>query len=252
MTDDGPKSRRLDQVLVDAGHFASRTRAQGAIRQGHVAVDGRTVSKPGQLIAPESEVSVSGDVHGFVSRAALKLENGLDAFGFDPAGKICLDLGASTGGFTQSLLNRGAAKVYAIDVGTGQLHESLAGEERVINLEKTHAKTISDQNVPELVDAIVCDVSFISLKKSLPFALARASKIAFLVALIKPQFELGPAFIGKGGLVTADDSQLGALCGDMARWLEGLGWQVAGVIDSPIKGGDGNREFLIGAQRTSQ
>lgn len=243
--------RRLDQTLVERGAFPSRARAQGAIKAGLVRVAGAVVDKPSTLVAADAVIAVEGDVHDYVSRGALKLEAALRSFEIEPSGKICLDLGASTGGFTEALLRAGAARIYAVDVGAGQLHQRIAGERRVVNLEKTHAKDLSRALVPEPVDIIVCDVSFISLRKALPFAMALAGPGATLVALIKPQFELGPEKIGKGGLVKASGDELAELARDIGEWLNASGWPPVGAIESPIAGGDGNKEFLIGAIRSA-
>lgn len=242
---------RLDQLLVERGAFSSRARAQGAIRAGLVRVGGAVVDKPAAMIADAETIDVAGDVHDYVSRGALKLDRALLAFGVDPAGKTCLDLGASTGGFTQVLLRAGAAKVYAVDVGTGQLHALLRDDPRVVNLEKTHARDLSRALAPDAVEIIVCDVSFISLMKALPFAMALAAPQALLVALIKPQFELGPEKIGKGGIVKASAAELAALTDAIGERLREAGWAPIGVIESPIEGGDGNKEFLIGAAKSA-
>ena len=238
---------RLDQFLVDAGYFPSRARAQAAIAAGLVRVAGAPALKPAQKIAAGADVAVAGDVHDFVSRGGVKLEAALRAMEIDPAGEVCLDLGASTGGFTEVLLRRGAAKVYAVDVGTGQLHEKIAADPRVTNLEQTHAKDLSPALIPEPVGIIVCDVSFISLKKALPPALALAAPGARLAALVKPQFEVGKEGLGKGGVVK--EGLAAGVAEDMKAWIESMGWRALGLIDSPIKGGDGNREFLLGATR---
>lgn len=242
---------RLDLLLVERGLFPSRARAQGAIRAGFVSVGGAVIEKPAATIAADAAIDVAGDVHDYVSRGALKLEHALDKFNISADGKICLDLGASTGGFTEVLLRAGARRIYAIDVGTAQLHPRLAADARVVNLEKTHAKDVSRALVPDLVDLVVCDVSFISLKKALPPALALAAPNAALIALIKPQFEVGREKIGKGGLVTATFEEIDALIADVKAWLIEQGWAIKPVIESPIAGGDGNKEFLIGAIRTA-
>jgi 23S rRNA (cytidine1920-2'-O)/16S rRNA (cytidine1409-2'-O)-methyltransferase len=242
---------RLDLLLVERGAFPSRARAQSAVKAGFVKVDGKVVDQPSAEVAADARIEVTGDVHDYVSRGALKLEAALRAFEIDPSGKICLDLGASTGGFTEVLLRCGAAMVYAVDVGTGQLHERVARDPRVVNLEKTHAKDLTRALISEAVDVIVCDVSFISLRKALPFAMALAAPKARLIALIKPQFELGPHKIGKGGIVKASDAALDALTRSIGDWLNGEGWPPIGVVKSPIEGGDGNREFLIGAIRSA-
>ncbi len=242
---------RLDQYLVENGYFASRARAQGAIKAGLVSVDGVVAVRPSQMISAGDAVSVAGDVHPYVSRGGVKLEAALRTMEIDPDGKICLDLGASTGGFTDVLLKQGALRVYAVDVGTGQLHEKLAADCRVVNLEQTHAKDLSPKLIPEPVEIIVCDVSFISLKKALPFAMALAAPGARLAALIKPQFEIGRSRIGKGGVVKPGHENTYGVAEGIAAWLkEQPGWKSVGYIDSPIKGGDGNQEFLIGAVKS--
>ncbi|MHA7871060.1 MAG: TlyA family RNA methyltransferase [Hyphococcus sp.] len=240
---------RLDHYLVEQGLFESRARAQGAIKAGLVCVDGAVVTKSSQTVTANAKVEIEGDVHPYVSRGGLKLEAALRSMEIDPAGKICLDLGASTGGFTDVLLRAGAVKVYAVDVGTGQLHAKIASDPRVINLERTHAKDLSRTLIPDPIDVIVCDVSFISLKKALPPALALAAPGARLAALVKPQFEVGPSGIGKGGVVK--DGLAEPAAHDIAQWIDNEGWDMIGLIDSPILGGDGNREFLLGAQKTA-
>ena len=240
---------RLDHYLVQNGLVPSRTRAQQAIAAGLVRVNGNPASKPAQKIADSDDVQLTGVAHDFVSRGGVKLAAALERFAIDPQGKTCLDLGASTGGFSDVLLRAGAARVYAVDVGHGQLHESIAGDPRVINLEKTHAKDLSQALVPDAVDLIVCDVSFISLKKALPYALALAGENASLAVLIKPQFEVGREGIGKGGIVKDGLGEPAAQ--EIACWIETQGWRVIGLIESPIAGGDGNREFLLGATRAA-
>jgi 23S rRNA (cytidine1920-2'-O)/16S rRNA (cytidine1409-2'-O)-methyltransferase len=246
------KKRRLDEILVERGDFRSRARAQAAIRSGFVRVDGAVATKPGHAVRADAKIEVAGDIHPFVSRGGVKLQAALGAFDIDATRKTCLDLGASTGGFTDLLLRAGAAKIYAVDVGHGQLDVKIASDARVINLEKTHARDLSRAMVPDAVELIVCDVSFISLRKALPPALALAGPNAALVALIKPQFELGPQAIGKGGSVLAGDEEIAALIDATRAFLDDQGWQVIGVIDSPILGGDGNREHLIGAIKRAQ
>lgn len=242
---------RLDQALVERGLFPSRARAQGAIAAGLVKVGGRAVVKSSAVIDPQAELQVLGDVHDYVSRGAVKLAAALDAFSVDPAGRVCLDLGASTGGFTEVLLRRGAAKVYAVDVGQRQLHPRVAADARVVNLERTHAKDLGAAIVPEAIDLVVCDVSFIGLKKALPPALALAAPECRLIALVKPQFEVGPEGVGKGGIVT-DPSAGPRFAGEIAGWLrDAHGFQPLGSVESPIEGGDGNKEILIGAIRTA-
>lgn len=240
---------RLDQHLVKTGRFESRARAQAAIRAGLVRVGGLVATKPSSTVAPDDQIEVAGDVHDYVSRGGVKLEAALGAFGVSPVGAVCLDLGASTGGFTDALLRAGACRVYAVDVGAGQLHASLAGDRRVVSLEKTHAKDLTRAHVPEPVDVLVCDLSFISVRKALAPALALCASGARAVVLIKPQFELGPTKIGKGGLVKAEPAEIKAMLAEIVAWLDEQGWAADGVIDSPIAGGDGNREFLLGARK---
>ncbi|NBB81846.1 MAG: TlyA family rRNA (cytidine-2'-O)-methyltransferase [Alphaproteobacteria bacterium] len=245
-----PGRRRADQALVARGLVDSRAKAQALILAGKVfagpAAD-RKVDKAGQPIADDVALTVKGQDHPWVSRGGLKLVAGLDAFGIDPAGLVCLDVGASTGGFTDVLLARGAARVYAVDVGHGQLAWKLRSDDRVVVRERTNARALTADQVPEPVDLIVCDASFISLKTVLPAALALAAPGARLVALIKPQFEAGRDAVGKGGVVR-DPAIHAAVCADIRTWLQDRAdWRVLGVVDSPITGPEGNREFLIGA-----
>lgn len=246
-------SRRLDQILVERGAFASRARAQGAIRAGLVRVGGVVAGKPATMAPDDAVIEVDGDVHDYVSRGAMKLEGALGTYEVDPAGKICLDLGASTGGFTEVLLRNGAAKIYAVDVGTGQLHPTLIADSRVVNLEQVHAKDLSHALIPDPIEIIVCDVSFISLKKALPCAMALAAPGARLIALIKPQFEVGRSRLGKGGIVKPGYANTYGVCEDINAWLsEQPGWKSLKWMTSPIEGGDGNKEFLIGAIKSSK
>lgn len=210
-------------------------------------MDGKVAEKPGQRVRDDADVRVDDPASGYVSRAALKLVAGLDAFGFDPVGRDALDLGASTGGFTQVLLERGATRVSAIDVGHGQLAPSLRGDPRVVLVEGLNARDLSMAHVGGAIQAIVCDVSFISLRLALPPALALANPEAWLVTLVKPQFEVGREAIGKGGLADAEAGKKAARTA--SEWVERAGWTVRGVIPSPITGADGNREFLLGATK---
>lgn len=236
---------RLDQLLVGRGLAPSRARAQALIADGAILVAGERATKPGRLVADDAELVVAGPVNPWVSRAALKLVHGLDHFGIDPMARIALDIGASTGGFSQVLLARGATRVYAVDVGTGQLADSLRGERRIISLEKTNARILSAALVPEPVGIIVCDASFIGLETVLPAALSLAAVGAFLVALIKPQFEVGPGMVGSGGIVR-DRALHDAVCTRIDAWLAAQpGWRSLGFCDSPILGSDGNREFIL-------
>lgn len=236
---------RLDQRLVDLGLADSRARAQALVRAGAVTVDGRRAAKPAQKTAPAAEIAVTADPCPWVSRAALKLVHALDVFGLDPAGAAALDLGASTGGFTEVLLARGAARVHALDVGHGQLHPRVAADPRVVALEGVNARAIPAGLLPA-IDWIVCDLSFIGLETALPAPLALARPGGRLVALIKPQFEAGPGAVGKGGLVK-DPAVHAQVRARIAGFLRREGWRVEGETESPITGGDGNREFLITA-----
>ena len=243
---------RLDQYLVEQDHFESRARAQAAIKAGLVKIDGVAALKAAQSVRDGAVIEIEGDVHEFVSRGGVKLDGVLRALEVEPAGKVCLDLGASTGGFCDVLLRRGAAKIYAVDVGRDQLHEKIAGDPRVVNLEQTHAKDLSPALIKEPVDVMVVDVSFISLKKALPPALALAGPGARLAALVKPQFEVGRSRIGKGGIVKPGFQNSYGVASDLARWLsEQSGWKSTGYIESPIKGGDGNIEFFLGGIKSA-
>lgn len=240
--------KRLDLTLVERGLAPTRSRARDLILSGNVLIDDRVCTKPAAEVDPGQELSLAPGTPTTVSRAAAKLEAGLDAFRFDPEGIIALDVGASTGGFTEVLLAHDAAKVYAVDVGHDQLHTSLRNDPRVISLEGCDARALTPALVPEPVGAIVADVSFISLSKALPAALALAAPGAWLIALIKPQFEVGRDHIGKGGIVRDPEARTRAVA-TTTEWLASLpGWSVTGVVPSPIKGGSGNEEFLVGAR----
>ncbi|RVC74071.1 TlyA family RNA methyltransferase [Mesorhizobium sp. M4A.F.Ca.ET.022.05.2.1] len=240
--------QRLDELLVQRGLFASRSRARDAVERGTVTVDGAVARKPGQGVLTDCHIAIDDPAQGYVSRAALKLIAGLDHFGLDSTGSEALDIGASTGGFTQVLLERAAAHVTAIDVGHGQMHPDIAGDPRVTVIEGLNARDLSAADLGGLApDFVVCDVSFISLRLALPPALALAAGGARALLLVKPQFEAGREAIGKGGLLKdpADAERVASLVGD---WLGGIpGWRVLGLHPSPIEGGDGNREFLLGA-----
>jgi 23S rRNA (cytidine1920-2'-O)/16S rRNA (cytidine1409-2'-O)-methyltransferase len=245
-----PKDRRrLDAALVARGLAPTRARARDAIRRGHVTVEGVRATKPSLAVAPNARLAVDDPAAGYVSRSAIKLAGALDHFGYSPQGLVALDIGASTGGFTQVLIERGARKVFAVDVGRGQLDERLAADPRVVNRDGLNARDLALTDVGEAVGAIVADVSFISLKLALPPALKLAAADAWGAFLVKPQFEVGRAAIGKGGIVR-DPRVAEQAAANIAVWLEtDMGWQVGGIITSPIEGGDGNREFLIGAHR---
>ena len=235
---------RADRLLVARGLFESRARAQAAIAAGRVTADGKPVAKPSDEIAADAVVDAA-PAHPWISRGGVKLAAALDHFGFDPAGRVCLDVGASTGGFTDVLLARGARRVYAVDVGRGQLHARIAARPEVVALEATDIRRITPALLPEPPDVAVVDVSFISLKLVLPPVLALMRTPAWLVALIKPQFEAGRRALKKG--IVRDPQIHAAVCDDIAAIVAGLGWTVSGICPSPIAGG--NREFLLGARR---
>ena len=235
---------RLDQALVAAGLTESRARAQELIAAGVVRVAGKPAKKPSQKVGDEA-LSLTENPNPYVSRAALKLAHALKAFALSPKGAVALDVGASTGGFTQVLLEAGAAKVYALDVGHGQLHPKLASDVRVVNLEGINAKSIPEGAVP-MVDFIVTDVSFISLAKALPLALGLGKRGARFVGLIKPQFEVGRAKIGKSGIVK-DGAAKAQAREDVRCFLKAEGWEITHENESPIRGQHGNQEFLIAA-----
>lgn len=238
---------RLDKLLLERGLVPTRARARDLILRGAVTVGGTVERKPGAAVAPAAAIALS-EAADYVSRGGLKLAEALAAFGFDPAGRTALDVGASTGGFTEVLLQGGAAHVYAVDVGHGQLHPRLKEDRRVTALEGQDARSLSAEQIGEPVSAIVADVSFISLEKALPAALGLAAPGAWLVALVKPQFEAGRDAIGKGGIVR-DAAVRDAQGEKVAAWLGAIaGWEVLGVIPSPIEGGSGNQEFLLGAR----
>ena len=242
---------RLDQALVERGLCPSRARARDAIKRGMVQIDGKVAAKPSRIVGLEASLSLQDPAAGYVSRAALKLLAGLDRFGFDPNGRTCVDIGASTGGFCQVLLERGATKVYGIDVGHDQMHPNLLGNERLVSLEGVNARALDASHVPEPFDCLVNDVSFISLRLALPPALQMAQHGAFACLLVKPQFEVGKQGIGKGGLVR-DPATGDAAARSIADWLDGEdgpchGWRVIDLVPSPILGGDGNKEYLLGA-----
>lgn len=239
-------STRADLYLVENGFATSRSEAQAAIRAGTVTANGKRVIKPADTIEDGADI-VYVKAHPYVSRGALKLIAALDHFELSPEGLICLDIGASTGGFTEVLLERGAHRVYAVDVGHGQLRQKLTDDPRVVSLEGTDARNLTTHHIPEPPQAVVADVSFISLKLALPAALALA-KNAWLVALVKPQFEAGRAAIGKGGIVKDAAAQSESVSAVIAL-LKKQKWTVIGTIDSPIEGGDGNREFLVVARQ---
>ena len=232
------------------GLAETRAKAQALLLAGRVFSGERRLDKPGLQVAHDLALDVRGAPHPWVSRGGQKLDHALTHFGVDPGGLTALDIGASTGGFTDVLLARGAARVYAVDVGYGQLADRLRGDERVAVLERTNARHLSRAQVPEAVDLIVCDASFIGLRTILPASLALAAPGAHLVALIKPQFEAGRGRVGKGGIVR-DPTIHAEVCAIIGDWLSAQDWPVIGLTESPIKGRDGNTEFLIAARRGS-
>jgi 23S rRNA (cytidine1920-2'-O)/16S rRNA (cytidine1409-2'-O)-methyltransferase len=240
---------RLDTRVVAAGLAPTRSKARDLVVRGFVRINGVVCDKPGQSCAENAAIELSGNAPHYVSRGSEKLLAALDHFGLSPAGRTALDVGASTGGFTEVLLSRGAVKVYAVDVGRDQLHPSLRGDPRVVSLEKTDARLLDATHVAEPMDVVVADVSFISLSKVLTPALALTSPHAFLVALVKPQFEAGPEGVGKDGVVREPSIRQAALDG-VTGWLaDQPGWRVLGSIPSPILGGAGNAEYLVAAER---
>ncbi len=240
--------QRADQILVDRGLAESRTRAQALIMAGLVFAGDRKVEKPGQPLAPDAAIEVRGRDHPWVSRGGIKLAHALDHFGWDVTGAVAIDVGSSTGGFTNVLLTRGAARVYAVDSGTNQLAWKLRQDPRVVVHEQTSARILTPAHIPEPIDLVVCDASFIGLAKVLEVPLGFTRPGARLAALIKPQFEAGRAEVGKGGVVR-DPAVHARVCDAVAAWLTASGWDVAGITTSPITGPEGNVEFLIGATR---
>lgn len=241
--------KRADLLLVERGLVESRTRATAAIMAGKVFSGERRVAKAGDMLAEDAPLELRGQDHPWVSRGGIKLAHGLDHFAIDPAGRICLDVGASTGGFTDVLLARGAAKVYAVDVGHGQLAWKLRQDARVVVCERCNARNLTRQEIPEAPSLVVCDASFIGLAVVLASPLALAAAKSELVALIKPQFEVGREGLGKGGIVRDADLREQA-CERAAQWLDRQpGWRVTGVIESPIAGAEGNIEYLIAGRR---
>ncbi|MEM6461504.1 MAG: TlyA family RNA methyltransferase [Pseudomonadota bacterium] len=239
--------QRLDVLITQAGYFPTRSRARDAIVRGTVSVNGEPCLRPGARFDADASFTVEDSAHGYVSRGALKLLAGLDHFGFDPSGRTVIDIGMSTGGFSQALLERGAAHVIGIDVGRDQLHPSLKTHPGLTCIEGLNARDLDvDVTQGRPIEAIVCDVSFISMKLALPPALDMAQTDSFCVLLVKPQFEAGRQAIGKGGLLK--DRSLGPkIAGELSQWLETVpGWQSKGFVVSPIEGGDGNEEFLLG------
>jgi 23S rRNA (cytidine1920-2'-O)/16S rRNA (cytidine1409-2'-O)-methyltransferase len=235
---------RLDKILVDRGLVTSRTRGEELIKNGDVLVNGVSVEKPGKKIALNSSIILLNEELSWVSRGALKLLKALEHFEIDPINQSFIDLGASTGGFTEVLLSKGAKHVYCVDVGHGQLHERIRNHAAITNLEKTHIRELNTTHVPELVDGIVIDVSFISLEKVLPFTTPFLREGGTLIALIKPQFELEKKWLNKHGVVRSSSVYQGVL-DKISRSANDSNFEITGIIDSPIVGGDGNKEYLL-------
>jgi len=243
-----PRKQRADVLLTDRGLAESRTRAQALILSGNVYCGESRVQKAGDLLAVDAMLAVRGQDHPWVSRGGLKLDHALAAFSLSPSGRVCLDIGASTGGFTDVLLHHGAERVHAVDVGHGQLAWKLRSDPRVVAHEKTNARHLSFDSIGEHAGALVCDASFIGLRTLLPAPLALCAPGAWAVALIKPQFEAGPDQVGRKGVVR-DPAIHAAVCEAVRGWWAGLpGWSVVGVTESPITGPEGNKEFLIAAR----
>ena len=244
------KKIRLDQLIVDRGLAESKTRAQALVMAGHVLVGETKALKPGQQVAEDVGVTIKGSDHPWVSRGGIKLAHALAEFGIDVAGTVAMDIGSSTGGFTDVLLTSGAAKVYAVDSGTNQLAWKLRQDERVIVHEQTSARILTEVHIPEPIDIIVCDASFIGLAKVLERPLSFAKPQAQLVALIKPQFEAGRDEVGKGGVVR-NEAVHQRVCDEVQMWLVEKGWTVEGLTTSPITGPQGNVEFLVWAKNAN-
>ncbi|WP_284944869.1 TlyA family RNA methyltransferase [Acidisoma cladoniae] len=246
-----PKAKRVraDQLLLDRGLVESIARAQAVIMAGQAFQDTRRLDKAGELIRDDAALTLKGQDHPWVSRGGVKIAHGLSVFGFSPDQRVCLDIGASTGGFTDVLLHHGANRVYAIDVGHGQLAWKLRSDPRVIVRERTNARTLTAEQLPESPGALVCDASFIGLRAVLPAALGLCAPGAWAIALIKPQFEASPADVGARGVVR-DEAVRTEVCAMIHAWWSALpGWRVVGISESPITGPEGNHEYLIGAIR---
>ena len=243
------RKQRIDTLLVERGLVESRARARALVMEGKVFSGGRRLDKAGATVGADAAIELRGSDHPWGSRGGVKLAHALDDFRIDPSGQVSLDIGAATGGFTDVLLHRGAARVYAVDVGYGQLAWPLRGNPRVVLLERTNARYLSRAEVSEPVGLITCDASFIGLARVLPAGLALAGPEAYLVALIKPQFEVGKGLVGKRGVVS-DPALHDEVCARVRTWLEAeAGWPVLGITESPIRGPHGNKEFLIAARR---
>ena len=242
---------RLDQLLVERGLVDSRSRAQSLIMAGNVYCDTKRLDKAGAQVKSDIVIELKGQDHPWVSRGGLKLEKGLKQFTISPEGMTCVDVGASTGGFTDVLLTFGAAKVFAVDVGQGQLAWKLRSDERVVVMEKTNARHLTKDDISDPIDMVVCDASFIGLEVVLPAALSLVKPGGHVIALIKPQFEVGKGRVGKGGVVREPELHA-EVCARIEAWLGALdGWAVLGITESPIKGPEGNIEFLICGEKAN-
>ncbi len=244
-----PSKIRIDQLLVERGLADSRTRAQALVMAGHVMLADKRADKPGAQVPADAEVTVKGQDHPWVSRGGVKLAHALAEFAIDVAGAVAIDVGSSTGGFTDVLLTNGATRVYAVDSGTNQLAWKLRADDRVVVHEQTSARILTGAHIPEAVDLVVCDASFIGLAKVLERPLSFARDGAQLIALIKPQFEAGRGEVGKGGVVR-DAAVHARVCAEVQDWLENIGWAVKGLTESPITGPKGNVEFLVWAVKS--
>ena len=244
-----PTKKRVDHLLVERGLAESRTRAQALVMAGVVFAGEEKIAKPGQQIAGDAPLDVRGRDHPWVSRGGIKLAHAIEHFGLDPAGAVAMDIGSSTGGFTDVLLQGGAEHVFAVDSGTNQLAWKLRQEPRVTVLEQTSARILTRDHITRDCNWVVCDASFIGLAKVLDVPLQLAAQQCQLVALIKPQFEVEKGEVGKGGVVR-DPALHERVCGEVRDWLEGLGWDIEGIVESPITGPQGNVEFLVSARRS--
>lgn len=240
----GSSRERIDKLLVDRGLVQSRERAKALVMAGKVFVDGKRIDKPGTKVPLDAEIEVKGEDIPYVSRGGLKLEAAIKKFGIDVSGKVCVDVGASTGGFTHCLLMHGARKVYAVDVGYGQLHWKLRSDERVVPIEKTNIRYMPRDRIPEEVDFVCVDVSFISLEKVLPKVKELLGEKGEAVCLIKPQFEVGPEKVGRGGIVREESYRLEAV-EKVKKCAKKLGFRIVGVMESPVRGSKGNIEYLM-------
>jgi len=243
------KKKRVDHLLVERDLAESRTRAQALVMAGLVFSGEEKIAKPGQQIAEDAPLEVRGRDHPWVSRGGIKLAHAIEYFGLNPAGAVAMDIGSSTGGFTDVLLTHGAEHVFAVDSGTNQLAWKLRQDQRVTVLEQTSARILTRDHITRDCNWVVCDASFISLSKVLEVPLALAARECRLVALIKPQFEVAREEVGKGGVVR-DAALHQRVCDEVSQWLQGLGWDIEGIVESPITGPQGNVEFLVSAKRS--